>query len=223
MSNPALQLASQLSHQKHLRPTAEWLTSFLSTQRPTTPMQSLVQTAHFRLLASDITTSLSRDACLPLNVSDPQIQERKLSGEIIVQVLGVEDISRSRWEQIEAIEAIERGEATKGREIIRLAAPEDEDGARTGVVRGGGVHKLLLQDAGNTSVYGLELKPVVGVGLGMSIGCKMMIRDAVVARGVVMLEPGSATMLGGKIESLHKAWKEGRKADLKRGIEEQGR
>ncbi|KAL9127985.1 MAG: hypothetical protein Q9217_003246 [Psora testacea] len=223
MSDPTTQLGSQLVSQKGLRPTPEWLTAFLSTQRPTTPLQSLVQTAHFRFLASDITTSLSRDGCLPTDVANPHFKERNLEREIVVQVLAVEDISKSRWEQIEAIEAIERGEGTRGREIIRVVATEDGGGTQDGVQKVGGVHKLLLQDAVGTMVHGLELKPVEGVGLGMSIGCKMTLRDVGVARGMVLLEPNSVAIMGGKIEGMHKAWKEGRKAELRKGIEEQKR
>ncbi len=134
-----------------------------------------------------------------------------------MQVLSVEDMSKSRWEQIEAIEALERGEGTKGREIIRVAATEE--GEDENVARDGGPHKLALQDAKGTRIYGIELKGVEGVGLGMSMGCKMVLRNVVVARGVVLLEPGTTTVLGGKIEGLHKAWKEGRKAELKAAIE----
>ena len=133
-----------------------------------------------------------------------------------MQVLSVEDMSKSRWEQIEAIEALERGEGTKGREIIRVAAPEEGE---ENVKGDGGPHKLALQDAKGTRIYGIELKGVEGVGLGMSMGCKMVLRNVVVARGVVLLEPGTTTVLGGKIEGLHKAWKEGRKAELKAAIE----
>ena len=223
MSNPASQLAAQLLSSKDLRPTPEWLSKFLSKQRPSTPVQSLVQTAHFRLLASDITSSLSPHECFPADVSNPQIRERKLQASIVIQILGVEDISRSRWEQIEAIEAIERGEGTRGREIIRVAATEEEDdGSGGNVGPKGGVHKLHLQDAAGNQVYGLELKPIEGVGLGMNIGCKIRLKDAIVARGIVMLEPGSATIIGGKIDTLHRAWKESRKIELRKGIEQQG-
>ena len=134
-----------------------------------------------------------------------------------MQVLSVEDMSKSRWEQIEAIEALERGEGTKGREIIRVAATDE--GEDENVARGGGPHKLALQDAKGTRIYGIELKGVEGVGLGMNMGCKMVLRNVVVARGVVLLEPGTTTVLGGKIEGLHKAWKDGRKAELKAAIE----
>lgn len=132
-------------------------------------------------------------------------------------------MSKSRWEQIEAIEALERGEGTKGREIIRVAAPVEGDDSGEAVQKGGGPHKLLLQDATGTKVYGIELKALDGVGLGMSIGCKLVLQNIVVARGVVLLEPKTSTVLGGKIEGLHKAWKEGRKAELKKAIEESER
>lgn len=137
-----------------------------------------------------------------------------------MQVLAVEDMSKSRWEQIEAIEALERGEGTKGREIIRVVATEDgDDDADGNLQKGGGPHKLLLQDAAGKRVYGIELKGLEGVGLGMSIGCKMVLKNAIVARGVVLMDATTTTVLGGKIEGLHKAWKEGRKTELKAAIE----
>ena len=49
----------------------------------------------------------------------------------------------------------------------------------------------------------------------MNIGTKITLRDVTVARGVLLLEPKSTTVLGGKIEELHKEWKEARKAVLK--------
>lgn len=123
---------------------------------------------------------------------------------------------------MEGIEALERGEGTKGREIIRVVAGEDgtEDGVGpgSGGGGGGGPHKLLVQDARGTRVFAIELERVQGVGLSMSIGCKIALREVVVARGVVLLEPGTATCLGGKIEGLHKAWKENRKAELKAAV-----
>lgn len=148
-----------------------------------------------------------------------ECKERRLADSIAVQVLAVEDMSKSRWEQIEAIEALERGEGTKGREIIRVIATEEDDGAGTSVPKGGGPHKLSLQDAAGRWVYGIELNGLEGVGLGMSIGCKMVLKNALVARGVVLLEPATTIVLGGKIEELHKAWREGRKAELKSAIE----
>ena len=221
MSYPSSQLLAHLTNTKSLTPSATWLSAFLDTQRPTTPLPALIQTALFRLLASDITVSLATNpsTCFPPDIHDVSTRERRLVGPIAAQVLAVEDMSKSRWEQVEAIEALERGEGTKGREIIRVVATEDGDDATVGVPKGGGgPHKLLLQDAGGRRVHGIELRALEGVGLGMNIGCKIVLRDAVVARGVVLMEPRSTTVLGGKIEEMHKAWKEGRKAELKAAI-----
>jgi RecQ-mediated genome instability protein 1 len=153
------------------------------------------------------------------------VRERKLPASIPVQVLGVEDLSRSRWEQLEAIEAQERGEMTKGREIIRVVETEGgEDGggaARVSAGTGGsgGPHRLVLQDVTGQTVYGLELKAVKGVGVGMSIGTKMVLSGVMVARGVVLLEPERVVVLGGKIDALHKVWVENRKKDLLAAVE----
>ena len=220
-SNLVQQISTQLKTTKSLNPSHAWLTTFLTTQKSTTPLPALTSTALFRLLASNITETLDRtpSTCYPPDLSNVSIKERRLPGPIVVQALTVDDMSKSRWEQIEAIEALERGEGTKGREIIRVVPTEDEDGANTGVQKGGGPHKLLLQDAQGRRIYGIELKHIEGVGLGMNIGCKLVLRGALVARGVILLEPDTTSLLGGKIETLHKAWKENRKADLKAAIE----
>jgi RecQ-mediated genome instability protein 1 len=143
-----------------------------------------------------------------------------------VQVLGVEDLSKSRWEQLEAIEAKEKGEMTKGREIIRVVDVEDgEDGQPARLPRnanvgaGGGPHRLVLQDVKGQTVYGLELKAVKGISMSISIGTKLVLNGVTVARGVVLLEPGTVVVLGGKIEALHKVWVENRKKDLLAAIE----
>ena len=223
---PSSQITAQLTSTKSLTPNSAWLSDFLTPQRLSTPLPALTQSACFRILASDITQSLATNSatCFPLNVHDVAVKERRLAGPIAVQVLAVEDMSKSRWEQIEAIEALERGEGTKGREIVRVAAPDpNDDSAGENVKAGGGPHKLLLQDANGTRVNGIELQPLNGIGLGMSIGCKLVLKQAVVARGIILIQPGTTTMLGGKIEALHKAWKEGRKSELKRAIEESER
>ncbi|KAL8747418.1 MAG: hypothetical protein Q9184_007603 [Pyrenodesmia sp. 2 TL-2023] len=217
----AAQVGVQLASTKDLHPTQQWLTAFMSTQKTTTPIPALTQTASFRLLSSDITTSLLANAsqCLPLDIHNVEIKERRLQGPVVLQLLGIEDMSKSRWEQIEAIEALERGEGTKGREIIRVTNTEEADDSGVNVNKGGGPHKLSLQDSRGTRVFGIELQEVRGVGLGMSIGCKLVLKNAAVARGVVLMEPANTTILGGKIDAWHKAWKANRKAELKAAIE----
>lgn len=143
----------------------------------------------------------------------------------MLQVLSVEDISRSRWEQIEAIEAAERGETTKGREIIRdIPQEQNEDGTPSTAVPGGartktrGMHKLMLEDLKGERVYGIEVAEVPKVDVGMMIGTKIVLKNAIVARGMVLLEPKTCTVVGGDVAELHDAWKRDRKKMLQDGI-----
>ncbi|KAK7528030.1 uncharacterized protein IWZ02DRAFT_370373 [Phyllosticta citriasiana] len=216
---------------KGLHPTPQWLSAFLSTVRPTTAPAAIKQTATFRLLASDITASLARNssnsnsgsATFPPNIVDGTIKQRVLPGPLVVQVLDVEDVGRSRWSQVEELEAQARGETTKGREIIRVV--DQGGGARAAGAGAGnagapgaanrGPHKLLLTDAAGTRAYGFELFSIDGVDTHMSIGAKLVLRNVVVARGMLLLEPKTTTVLGGKVEALHKAWHDGRMERLK--------
>lgn len=227
-ANPAIptaQITTTLSSQGFPKPSPLWLTTVFSSQRISPALPALIATAKHRLLSSDFTQPNTLDrttASFPPDLSNPSVQELKLqrSVQIPVQVLSIEDLGKSKWEQIEAIEAFERGETTKGREVIRVV-PNTENGENGQQLpaSGDGHHKLVLQDIKGQRAFGLELRPVPKVGLGMSIGSKMMLKGVVVARGMILLEPATATVLGGKIEVLHKAWLEGRKKELLDALE----
>ncbi|KXG46021.1 protein of unknown function DUF1767 [Penicillium griseofulvum] len=229
------QVAAQILSTKSLSVSQTWLNAFLSsssTSQRNIPASALAQTAIFRLLASDIKESLSkhRSCVLPVNIHDPTVQERRLQGSIPVQVLDIEDIGTSLWSQIEAIERVERGEAIRGREIVRtIAVGEDSEtsentrsnnnstsgGASASGNSGYGPHRLILQDAAGTMAVGVEIQRIDGIALEkLAIGAKLLLRNASVARGMVLLSPASVTLLGGKIEALDKPWREGRKARL---------
>lgn len=165
-----------------------------------------------------------------------------LDRDVCLQVLDIENLSKSRWSQVEDLEALERGEGTRGREIIRLRDEEDENGngergvtqlpsqtqtqggAARATISGGGekaTHKLVLQDAKGQKIYGLELRKVDKIAIGkLNIGEKMVVKKgASVSRGVIMLEPEKCVVLGGKVEAWHKAWVEGRLARLKEAVQ----
>ena len=202
---------------KGLHPKPAWLQSFLSTTRPSTALAALKQTCLFRLLATDITTSLDQPAALsfPADILRGTVQSRLLAGPIVCQVLDIEDIGQSRWSQVEAIEARERGEMTKGREIVRVVEPENDDsGQAAAPIQSKGPFKLLLQDAKGLQIYALALRDVDGLSTNMNMGVKLLLRNIEVRRAVVMLEPGNVQILGGKLEALDKGWKEGRKDRL---------
>lgn len=218
-SNMAAELKTHLNA-RDLHPTDAWLQTFLSTIRSNTPLPALKQTALFRLLATDITTTLSQplDLLFPRDILTGSSQSRYLSGPVVVQVLDITDIGHSAWSQVESIEAAERGETTKGREVVRVV-PEGEDSesqqpARAAANQSKGPFKLLLQDARGVKVYALDLNGVREIGTHMAMGTKLVVRNSDVRRGVVMLEPGNVQVLGGKIEGLDRAWREGRKERL---------
>lgn len=67
----------------------------------------------------------------------------------------------------------------------------------------------------------MELKRVekIGYAPAMYIGCKVLVgAGARVARGVVLLEPATTRVLGGKIEVLDKKWREGREKALRDAV-----
>ena len=208
------------------RPSQQWLISLVSA-RVVPPLPALIQTARIKLSKLDLLTPGLFDASalsyLPAQVTDPSKKEMIIQGPVVLQVLEVYDIGKSKWEQIEAIEAIERGEKTKGREIIRdIPEPNDEGGDAFGEAmrnqKSSGPHKLLLQDWKGQSLYGMEVSPVPKVGITMSIGCKIVVRNLVLARGVAMLDAGNTTVVGGEIRELNERWGRERKKMLKDGM-----
>ncbi|GAQ46596.1 hypothetical protein AtubIFM55763_001930 [Aspergillus tubingensis] len=227
-STPHSQITTHLLTTKSLPVSPTWLTTFLTstTTSRTIPLSALTQTALFRILTSDIRDSLSTtnpSTLLPADIFDPTIQERRLNGPIPLQVLDIEDIGTSLWSQVEAIERVERGEAIRGREIVRTVnVGEDSEETNHNNAAGGGgggdstgPHRLILQDAAGTRAVGVEFARVNGIGLGkLAIGAKVVVRDVTVARGLVMLTPESCVVLGGKIEGLDVQWREGRKERL---------
>jgi len=180
------------------------------------PLAALIATAKHRLLSSDITAP---------NV---HVASKVLVHDTPTQVVDVEDLGKSNWEQVESLEAERKGEMTKGREIIRVAT-QDEAGeypaytqpALKNQSQHNGPFRLLLQDVKGQTVYAFELRRVEKIGMPcanghMHIGAKIVLRKGMnIARGMILLEPGLTDVLGGKVEALDKAWREGREKKLR--------
>ncbi|KAF4983744.1 hypothetical protein FDECE_17238 [Fusarium decemcellulare] len=219
-------------------PSTAFLSSLTGARSPPPPLPSLLATAKARLLAADITTSTlintSALQSLPPDADSPDSRERRLPRPVHVQVLDIENLSLSRWEQVEEMEAVARGETTRGREVVRVTAEDDDNAEMQGdtqtqrtrnaaAVRQAGknaTHRLVLQDCKGTKVYGLELRRIDGVGVGKTqIGEKVLLKaGTVIARGMVLLDPDKSVLLGGKIEAWQKTWADGRLARLKEEI-----
>lgn len=191
-------------------------------------------TAKTRLLASDLTspglldTSKIPIICFPEGITAISTKETRLRNDVYAQLVDIEILSKSRWEQAEELEAIERGEQTRGREVVRLPVNgvEADDPAGTAgtttlpEASGPGrnaTHRLVLQDCKGQKVYGLELVRMPELTIGsLNIGAKILLRKGtIVARGTILLDSESCQVLGGKIEAWQKAWLDSRLARLK--------
>ncbi|EAA29355.1 hypothetical protein GE21DRAFT_9680 [Neurospora crassa] len=116
-------------------PSLSWLTTLIpsTTSRNIPPLPSLLATARLRLLSSDLSTPglldpsyVSSHSFPPSLTSGQQHpptgypKDQTLPQDVLVQVLDIVNLSRSKWEVVEELESIERGEQTRGREVIRL-------------------------------------------------------------------------------------------------------
>ncbi|KAF3005172.1 hypothetical protein E8E13_010630 [Curvularia kusanoi] len=192
-NNVAAELMQHLAA-KHLYPKTAWLQSFLTTTRPNTALAALKQTYQ------------PAAAVLPPDVLKGTVQSRFIAGPVV-----------------ETIEARERGEMTKGREIVRVIEPEDDGSGETGALaHSRGPFKLLLQDANGAQIYALDLRGIEGLNTNMNMGVKLLLRNIEVRRAVLMLESANVQILGGKLETLDKAWKDGRKDRLIRAAKAGG-
>jgi len=237
MTTPTVaQLSQALTSYGLPPPHPSFLTAILvpPSNRGLPPFPALVATAKHRLLNTDLTLPSILEpsaASLPARITDVAFPSRLLAYDVVVQVLGVEDTGRSRWDQIEALEMERKGETTKGREVIRVVAPEEEPSSastqapastsQNSVEKSYGPYKLDLQDLRGNMAYGFELQKVAKIGYPplMSIGCKILLKKGCkVARGMVLLEPGNVVVLGGKIEGLDKMWREGREKALRDAV-----
>ena len=242
----ASQIQSTLRSQSLPIPSTSWLLTTLpppSSSRQPPPLPSLVMTARTRLLASDLTTPslldptyLSSHTFPPGNANPPK--ETCLTAPVLVQVLDIENTSRSRWDQVEELESIERGEQTRGRQVIRLPtntdsttqadqgdeaatpAPTDAAAREREKQAKNATHKLVVQDAKGQKMFALELRRIDRFAVGtLQVGEKMLIKSGTtVARGVLLLEPANCQILGGKVEAWHKAWVEGRLERLREAV-----
>ncbi|KAI0433162.1 RecQ mediated genome instability protein Rmi1 [Xylaria sp. FL1042] len=252
MDLPA-QIRSGLQSQGLPPPSVAWIQTAMPNRNPLPPLPALIATVKTRFLAADLTNPALFDPpspAFPSNPSNLEVKEVKLTWDIPVQVLDIENLSKSKWEQVEELEAVARGEQTRGREIIRLPTGSEEDEfavdgqatqlATNGVERpafqskGGSAssanianasskystHRLVLQDCKGQKLYGLELKRIDRIGIGsLNIGEKIILkRGAILARGILLLDPTTCTILGGKVETWQKDWIEGRLARLREAV-----
>ena len=88
----------------------------------------------------------------------------------------MQDIGTSRLAQLEALEKAINDAGPQGRRVVDLPAEEEREGEEAtaeGLNVGKSVCKLLLEDGKGERAYGMEVKPIEGIKVGMSLGCKV--------------------------------------------------
>ena len=92
----------------------------------------------------------------------------------------MQDIGTSRLAQLEALEKAITEAGPQGRRVVDLPV-EEEGGEELGTQNGGeglsvgkGMCKVLLEDGTGERVYGMEVKSIEGIRVGMSLGCKVL-------------------------------------------------
>ncbi|CAI4214708.1 unnamed protein product [Parascedosporium putredinis] len=193
----AAQLTTSLQQSSFPLPSPTLITTLLSSHpQPTLPR--LLAQAKSHVLTSNLTTPSLLDHSVPIfpaPLLGPDSPDARLPFDVPAQIVDVEDLSRSRWEQVEEMERIERGEMTKGRAVVRVEEREDGDGDGGGGGGGGGAsgslassanavssaaaatraarrtnatHRIVLQDRSGRRVYGLELVRMDRLGVGVT-------------------------------------------------------
>ena len=71
--------------------------------------------------------------------------------------------------------------------------------------------KISLTD-GKTTIHGVEVSKLDGISLNTPPGTKVKLAPCIpIANGFLRLEPGSLTVLGGRVESLYEKWETSQK------------
>lgn len=144
---------------------------------PSRPNPALLSTFHATFLATPLDQSAAPPSFLPVSI--PAQHNTTIPGPALVQVVHVQDIGTSRLAQLEALEKAINETGPQGRRVVDLPAEDDGEGepaSQNGVDAlsvGKSVCKLLLEDGMGERVYGMEVKPIEGIKVGMSLGCKV--------------------------------------------------
>lgn len=145
-------------------------------------------------------------------------------GPILVQILVVIDISKSKYSIIEALKDIKPTSLTQHAEYLKngsnpesiirlqeLVGDDDDlekkskDPFKSGY---NSIHKLLLQDSKGNLFYAIEQKRMNFINMYMPLGGKLILTNVLFQHGVALLKEDNAYYLGGKIDVLDMRSKE---------------
>lgn len=162
---------------KQLLVSQAFLTTLLNCldPAPTALAPAILSTLHTAFLNSTLQQSSSPQACLPAALSNQH--NVSIPGPTLVQVIHVQDIGTSRLAQLEALEKAVLEAGPQGRRVVDLPADDNEEDTPTqndtGLSVGKSICKVLLEDGRGQRVYGMEIKSIEGIKVGMPLGCKV--------------------------------------------------
>ncbi|KAG4305340.1 hypothetical protein PORY_001510 [Pneumocystis oryctolagi] len=170
--------------------------------------EQLEEQMMYLFLNTDIKKTLTMRSCLPENIFDQH--NNVLPGPYCLQVIQIQDIGISLFNQLEYLEQFDDSGHLKLFNIINDDGAidyDDDDLAENNdkcVMKK--MIKLLLEDASGVCVWANEYKPMKDIHLKMSLGSKILLRNVLVLRGVLVLVPESTTFLGGQVFELNQGY-----------------
>lgn len=171
------------------------------------------------------------------NKVDPKSD--KITRETLFQIVKLENISQSKMAKLDELLAADDMDAVgadrlRGRQprIIRNINVEDQandnepqDQLQT-VSNQNNMFKLLLQDCHDNLIYGVELEKLPFLsgknyksGFPIQLGSKLLINNADIIGGVLLLKPSNVEFLSGMVQSWNIDLNKRHIADLKEGLE----
>lgn len=214
--NQTTTLSTELS-ELGVRVQNRWLQSLLDylAKKHSTGANTTPQLVMQYLVASDIRESTTSEGAAPYIVSEQH--NVRIENTMLLQIVRVREIGISIVNQLEYLNDLEELKKLKGQKVIRLVHDEsgdeeqnDDDGlteAQDAVQKGSELKKmcrLILEDSNGQRFWGLERKPIKGIQLSTKLGTKLLVKNVLVRRGVLMLDPNNTTILGGSIEEWDK-------------------
>ncbi|KAK0469712.1 uncharacterized protein EV420DRAFT_58081 [Desarmillaria tabescens] len=179
---------------------------------PTTDMQQILKHVEEQLLCSNLQDSMLQGTGLPPDIANPDTQHTIVAGPVLVEIVSITDIGVSAY-NLNKIR-ITREE--------RIAAGEQEVGEGDVEVEGEGpipaytrsMLRMEISD-GTTILRSMEYRPLKDVTLGETpLGCKLLLTQFHMRRGVALLEPKCVTIKGQMNEERNAF----RDADFRRGL-----
>ncbi|SJL09700.1 uncharacterized protein ARMOST_13081 [Armillaria ostoyae] len=161
---------------------------------PTSDIQQILKYVEEQLLCSNLQDSMLQGTGLPADIANPETQHTVVAGPVLVEIVSITDIGVSAY-NLNKIR-ITRDE--------RIAAGEQEVGEGDVEVEGEGpipayTRSMLRMDLsdGTMILKSMEYRPLKDLTLGETpLGCKLLLTNFHVRRGLAFLEPKCVTMKG---------------------------